>query len=201
MGFPGDTDRVRPPTVIVSGTTERRQRLASLLSASASGPVLPVAAVADLAGRVPASGSIVVMDVSAPPRVSSERGGVLDHLRALVRRGWRRLVVLDDPAAPVGVRTAIALGIRGYVVARVNGRESRSGAMPATVATFPQGLSTREVEVLQLVSRGMSNRDVGAALGLSALTVKSHLARIGRKLGNGDRAAMVAAAFRAGLVL
>ncbi len=192
---------MRPPTVLVSGATDRRQRLASLLSLSASGPVLPVAAVGDLAGRVPASGSIVVMDVTAPPRSTPERGGVLDHLRALVRRGWRRLVLLDDPAAPVGVRTAIALGIRGYVVARVNGRDARAGAQPAAGIGFPQGLSTREVEVLQLVSRGMSNRDVGQALGLSSLTVKSHLARIGRKLGNGDRAAMVAAAFRAGLVL
>ena len=110
-------------------------------------------------------------------------------------------MLLDDPAAPVGVRTAIALGIRGYVVARVNGRDARAGSLPSAGAGFPQGLSTREVEVLQLVSRGMSNRDVGQALGLSSLTVKSHLARIGRKLGNGDRAAMVAAAFRAGLVL
>lgn len=192
---------MRPPTVIVSGATDRRQRLAALLAMAAPGPVLPISTVADLAGRVPASGSIVVMDVTAPPRSAAERGGVLDHLRALVRRGWRRLVLLDDPAAPVGVRTAIALGIRGYVVARVNGRDPRAGSAAVGGGGFPQGLSTREVEVLQLVSRGMSNRDVGRALGLSALTVKSHLARIGRKLGNGDRAAMVAAAFRAGLVL
>ena len=64
----------------------------------------------------------------------------------------------------------------------------------------PDGLSAREVEVLQLVSDGNSNRDIGEALGLSALTVKSHLARIARKLGTGDRAEMVAVSMRAGLV-
>ena len=40
----------------------------------------------------------------------------------------------------------------------------------------------------------------GASLGLSALTVKSHLARIARKLGTGDRAAMTYTALRRGLI-
>ena len=40
---------------------------------------------------------------------------------------------------------------------------------------------------------------IGVALGLSALTVKSHLARIARKLGTGDRAEMVAVSMRAGV--
>ena len=64
-----------------------------------------------------------------------------------------------------------------------------------------EGLSGREVEVLQLVSDGRSNKDIGEALGLSALTVKSHLARIARKLGTGDRAEMVVVAMRAGVVV
>lgn len=174
----------------------------SLLSGAAPGPVVPVASVSDLIGRVPAGGSIVVMDVNGPPppMIADVGGGVLDHLRALVRRGWRRVVLLDDPGAPIGVRTAIALGVRGYVLARPQA-ETGPGRRGLSGAAFPDGLSAREVEVLQLVSRGLSNRQVGSSLGLSALTVKSHLARIGRKLGNGDRAAMVAAAFRAGLVL
>ena len=47
---------------------------------------------------------------------------------------------------------------------------------------------------------GHSNRDIGGELSLSALTVKSHLARIARKLGTGDRAEMVAVALRAGVI-
>ena len=47
---------------------------------------------------------------------------------------------------------------------------------------------------------GRSNKDVGESLGLSALTVKSHLARIARKVGTGDRAEMVIVALRAGVI-
>ena len=61
-------------------------------------------------------------------------------------------------------------------------------------------LSEREIEVLRRVADGRSNRQIGVELGLSALTVKSHLARISRKLGTGDRAQLVAISMRAGLL-
>jgi DNA-binding CsgD family transcriptional regulator len=61
-------------------------------------------------------------------------------------------------------------------------------------------LSAREVEVLQHVANGRSNKEIGVSLGLSALTVKSHLARIARKVGTGDRAEMVMLALRAGVI-
>jgi DNA-binding NarL/FixJ family response regulator len=61
-------------------------------------------------------------------------------------------------------------------------------------------LSAREVEVLQLVADGQSNKEIGDALSLSPLSVKSSLSRIGRKLGAGDRAQMVALAMRAGVI-
>ena len=50
------------------------------------------------------------------------------------------------------------------------------------------------------MSPSESNKQIGEQLGLSALTVKSHLARIARKLGTGDRAEMVAMAMRAGVI-
>jgi len=64
----------------------------------------------------------------------------------------------------------------------------------------PDELSDREVEVLELVADGRSNKEIGEELGLSALTVKSHLARIARKLGTGDRAELVARAMRSALI-
>ena len=70
---------------------------------------------------------------------------------------------------------------------------------PAEVGSAPT-LTAREIQVLQLVADGKSNKDIGEELGLSALTVKSHLARIARKLGTGDRAEMVVTAMRAGAV-
>jgi DNA-binding NarL/FixJ family response regulator len=54
--------------------------------------------------------------------------------------------------------------------------------------------------VLRLVADGRSNKAIGQTMGLSALTVKSHLARIARKLGTGDRAGMVAVAMRGGII-
>jgi two-component system, NarL family, nitrate/nitrite response regulator NarL len=61
-------------------------------------------------------------------------------------------------------------------------------------------LTARELGVLKLVADGHSNRRIGEDLGLSALTVKSHLARISRKLGTGDRAELVAIVIRGGLL-
>jgi len=61
-------------------------------------------------------------------------------------------------------------------------------------------LSAREVEVLQLVAAGYSNAEVGHQLGLSASTIKAHLARIARKLGTGDRAHLVALAMRTEII-
>jgi len=61
-------------------------------------------------------------------------------------------------------------------------------------------LSAREIEVLQLVAEGYSNGEAGRELGLSAFTIKAHLARIGRRLGSGDRAHLVALAMRTGTI-
>jgi ATP/maltotriose-dependent transcriptional regulator MalT len=51
-------------------------------------------------------------------------------------------------------------------------------------------LSGREVQVLGLVAAGLSNRQIGAELELSALTVKAHLARAARKLGTAGPVAL-----------
>ena len=61
-------------------------------------------------------------------------------------------------------------------------------------------LTRRELEVLSLVADGRTNKWIAAELSLSALTVKSHLARISRKLGTGDRSHLVAIAMRAGVL-
>jgi DNA-binding NarL/FixJ family response regulator len=118
---------------------------------------------------------------------------LVSELRAA---GWNRCVVLSSNADPFAVRGAVAAGVRCYLVTTrpegvVEGRSGESGV---------DGLSEREIEVLQHVADGRSNKDTGALLGLSALTVKSHLARIARKLGTGDRAEMVAITLRAGVI-
>jgi DNA-binding NarL/FixJ family response regulator len=62
-------------------------------------------------------------------------------------------------------------------------------------------LSPRELEVLRLVAKGLSNADIGKALFISEATVKTHLLRTFAKLGVSDRTAAVTTALAAGLDL
>jgi DNA-binding NarL/FixJ family response regulator len=62
-------------------------------------------------------------------------------------------------------------------------------------------LSPRELEVLELVARGTTNRQIAAALFISEATVKTHLLHLYGKLDVNDRAAAVAAAFERGLLV
>ncbi len=61
-------------------------------------------------------------------------------------------------------------------------------------------LSNREVEVLQLLARGMSNQEIAQELWVSATTVKTHVSHILTKLGVRDRVQAVVEAYESGIV-
>jgi DNA-binding NarL/FixJ family response regulator len=67
-------------------------------------------------------------------------------------------------------------------------------------APAEEQLSSREVEVLQLVAEGESNSEIAQQLHISQATVKSHLVNIFGKLGVSDRTAAVTAALRKGIL-
>ena len=119
--------------------------------------------------------------------------------RSLRRHGSRGALVLARRSERRELVALLAGGVRGAVVVEQSS-SSAGDAAPPHGRPGATPLTAREISVLSLVAEGQSNRDVGESLGLSALTVKSHLARIARKLGTGDRAALVALALRQGLI-
>jgi DNA-binding NarL/FixJ family response regulator len=119
----------------------------------------------------------------------------------VTRLGAARLVVVGQPD-PAAVRAVLDAGARGYLFRRRDADRppAEDGTRVRTASGSVTELSTREIEVMQGVADGRSNGDIAADLQISPLTVKSHLARIGRKLGTGDRAHAVLLALRAGVI-
>ena len=186
----------RFPAVVLASSPEQREQLATALHAVGASNVVLAESPDDLLTKYhlpqePGVGAICM----AP-----QDGSVLQLVTDLRRRGWRRLVMISRRDDENSVRLAIAAKVRCFV-----GQPEPAGN-PAVAAPEVIGspglreLSEREIEVLQQVADGNTNKEAGQNLGLSGLTVKSHLARIGRKLGTGDRAEMVALAMRAGLI-
>jgi DNA-binding NarL/FixJ family response regulator len=72
-----------------------------------------------------------------------------------------------------------------------------SGADPTEPATAPpDGLTQRELEILRLITRGLTNPEIAAQLFLSNHTIKTHISRIFAKTGSRDRAAAIGYAHR-----
>jgi DNA-binding NarL/FixJ family response regulator len=138
-------------------------------------------------------------------------GAAVEAVIRLHELGWSRVIVVGTNPAPDAVADAMAAGARGYVavvppsltVPAPADHDVKPAQTPSIV--FVDGkkrqLSSREIVVLEQVADGKTNKEIGAALGISALTVKSHLARIGKKLETGDRARMTLLALRSGCIL
>jgi len=106
-----------------------------------------------------------------------------EHLAAAVR-----LVDTGD--------ALLAPSITRRLVERFASGTGRPSAVPGDLAA----LTPRELEVLTLLGRGLSNTELAAELTLSEATVKSHVARIFSKLTLRDRAQAVVLAYETGLV-
>jgi DNA-binding NarL/FixJ family response regulator len=156
---------------------------------------------------------VVLMDLRMP-----EMGGVeaIQQVRSLSPE--TQVLVLTTYDSDRDVIPAIEAGASGYLLKDVPGdellRAVRAVMKGESVLSPPvarrlisqvrrpagEALSQREIEVLQQVANGASNREIAAALFVSEATVKTHLLHIFEKLGVRDRAAAVGEAYRRGLL-
>ncbi len=153
---------------------------------------------------------VVLLDVRMP-----DRNGV-DTLTALLAAPPRaRRGALATSDAEGAVLRSIEEGALGYVM-----KESPIEVITAAIRSAMagdvymsdevrqiyetrksvKGLSPREAEVLKTAAKGLSNREIGVALGISENSVKMHLKRIFFKLGASDRVEAVTMAIQRGFI-
>ena len=162
---------------------------------------------------------VILMDLRMP------RMDGLTAITELARRGiTARVLVLTTYDTDSHVLPAIEAGATGYLLkdaprdellravrAAAHGEAALSPAVATRLMSRfrepgpgpgpgPGPLSQRELEVLELVAGGNTNREAAARLFISEATVKTHLLNIYAKLGVSDRAAAVAEAFNRGLL-
>jgi DNA-binding NarL/FixJ family response regulator len=88
----------------------------------------------------------------------------------------------------------------GYLQPRIAGTVIRRLVGDARVAGGHDLLTVREIQILESVADGKSNKEIAAALSIAEDTVKTHLRRLFEKLGAADRAHAVAIALRQNLI-
>ena len=118
-----------------------------------------------------------------------------EHLVAAVR-----LVRCGDALLAPSITRRLVERFAPREVSGISGISGFSGAAPGRANADLSALTPRELEVLGLVARGLSNAELAAALTLSEATVKTHVARILAKLQLRDRVQAVVLAYETGLV-
>ena len=130
----------------------------------------------------------------------NRRTGMLTWLGHTLHQHARARIARGDAAGAVPLLSEAA------AIAEANGQRALLARIrsigpepPAAPEALPDGLSSREVEILRLVARGLSNREVGAALMISEHTAANHVRSILRKTGCANRTQAATYAHRHGL--
>jgi two-component system NarL family response regulator len=152
---------------------------------------------------------VTLMDLRMP-----QMGGVEAITAICAECNTARIIVLTTYDGDEDIYQGLRAGAKGYLL-----KDSKPSELRAAIRTVYEGhqyippdvaaklvqrmsnpeLSDRELEVLQLVAKGMSNLEIGTALNITESTVKSNVNRILSKLGAKDRTQATIIALKRGL--
>lgn len=153
---------------------------------------------------------VVLLDVRMPGV-----DGIAALAEILASAPQTNVIMLTTSDTEEDVYRAISLGAKGYILKETEPnvlldsiRAVASGGMcvPDAIRRIyearasEKSLTAREREILRYISKGFSNDEIGKQLGISANTVKAHVASILSTLGAGDRAESVAIGIQRGLI-
>lgn len=198
--------------LIVAKSVERRAELRALLSRDSEFKVI------DFTGESPHSTSnptgVIVVDLEddlAPlmSMLPASRTGIV----VLIENPDLGFIEQTLPPEPIAILrrdcdlkqlvAAIHAVSAGLTALEANTAERWLRPPPDTIDPEPgeEELTSRETEVLHLMTAGLTNREIGSTLGISEHTVKFHIASIFGKLGTSTRTEAVTEGIRRGLIL
>jgi DNA-binding NarL/FixJ family response regulator len=156
------------------------------------------------------SPNVVVMDFALP-----SMNGAVAARQMLKADPEIAVLILSMHSESTYVRTCLQAGARGYLLKNAMDLElvdavkhvargekvldPRLSFVAGTTEAETQELTTRELEVLQLIVHGKSNKEIAIVLGVSVNTVSVHRANIMQALGIHNTAELVVYAIRNGL--
>lgn len=127
-----------------------------------------------------------------------------EYVYAALRAGASGFLLKDvTPEQLIAAVRQVAVGdalLAPSITRRLVERFARPREAPCTSHQTLSTLTPRELDVLKLIARGLSNAEIATTLVLSEATVKTHVARILPKLGLRDRVQAVVLAYESGLV-
>ncbi len=153
---------------------------------------------------------LVIMDVRLPGMSGSEATAAI--LREFPDA---QILMLSTHSSEEEVYRALQAGARGYVLKSVvreellrairevhEGRQYLDSVVAPLLAQRAghRSLTTRELEVLRLVAKGMGNKEIAAALSIAEVTVKLHVSHVFDKLNVKDRTEAATAAIQRGII-
>jgi two-component system, NarL family, response regulator len=157
------------------------------------------------------SPTIVIMDVRLPGMSGA------DATAAIIREfPGARILMLSTHAGEEEIYRALQAGARGYVLKSTvreellhairEVSEGRRFLDPVVAPVLAErmshrSLTSRELEVLRMVVKGLGNKEIANTLNLSETTVKLHVSHVLAKLNVEDRTQAATAAIRRGIIL